>query len=313
MTLSPGTEACTFELVEVSPRDGLQNEPGVFSTANKLALIQRALDAGVGRIEVASFVHPKVVPQMADAEAVCEGLPQSQACYIGLVLNERGLERALATRRIQEVGAVAVGSSGFGTRNQHQTVSQSIEICQRVISAAKNAGLRAQATISVAFGCPFDGPIALSEIIQIARELVAVDPHEIALADTIGVANPDQVTRAFNALNEILPEHISSRAHFHNTRNTGYANAAAALAAGVSVLDASIGGIGGCPFAPRATGNIASEDLLFMTQGMGYDSGVDLDQMINAAGWLGATLNRPVPGMLSRAGNYPDADLKAVL
>ncbi len=302
-----------FELVEVSPRDGLQNEAGVFSTANKLELIRRALNAGVGRIEVASFVHPKVVPQMADAEAVCEGLPQSDACYVGLVLNSRGLERAIATGRINEIGAVAVGSDGFGRKNQRQTVHQSIEVCQRVISDAVSAGLRAQVTIAVAFGCPFDGPVPASRILEIATELMAAGPAEIALADTIGVANPAQVASLFQALNERLPDHISSRAHFHNTRNTGYANAAAALMAGVPVLDASIGGIGGCPFAPRATGNIASEDLLYMCHGMGFDSGVDLDAMINASGWLGSTLNRPVPGMLSRAGNYPDADLKPIL
>ncbi|MEM1092156.1 MAG: hydroxymethylglutaryl-CoA lyase [Pseudomonadota bacterium] len=297
----------TFELVEVSPRDGLQNEPGIFSTDNKLELIRRALAAGIRRIEVASFVHPKVVPQMADAEAVCSRLPDSEACYVGLVLNVKGLERALATGRIDEVGAVAVASDGFGVRNQQQTVTQSIEVCQEVITDARAAGLRAQVTISVAFGCPFDGPVATQRVVEIARELAAAEPLELALADTIGVANPVQVQALFAEVRSVLPDQIQLRGHFHNTRNTGYANAAAALQEGVPVLDASIGGVGGCPFAPRATGNIASEDLLFMTDGMGCDSGVDLDQVINAAGWLGAALNRPVPGMLSRAGNYPES------
>ncbi|MEM9533641.1 MAG: hydroxymethylglutaryl-CoA lyase [Pseudomonadota bacterium] len=303
----PPAPAAAFELVEVSPRDGLQNEPGVFSTEDKLELINRAVQAGVRRIEVTSFVHPKVVPQMADAEAVCAALPENDAVtYIGLVLNRKGLTRALATGRIDEVGCVAVGSDGFGKANQHQTVDRSIDVCQQIISDARDAGVSVQATISVAFGCPFDGPVPTDRVLQIAQALAEARPREIALADTIGVANPAAVSELFERLRQELPDDLPLRAHFHNTRNTGYANAWAAISSGVRILDASIGGIGGCPFAPRATGNIASEDLLYLLHNAGYDSAVNLESMINAAGWLATALERPVPGMLSRAGNYPD-------
>lgn len=296
----------SVELVEVSPRDGLQNEPGVFATDNKLELIRRALDAGIRRIEVASFVHPKLVPQMADAEAVCAGLPQrDDATYIGLVLNLRGYDRALATGRIDEVGAVAVATDGFGRQNQRQTVDQSVGVCQKIIERARSDGLSAQVTVSVAFGCPFDGPVDPDRVIDMVTELAAAQPREIALADTIGVATPKQVRELFEKLARKLPDGPPLRAHFHNTRNTGFANAYAALLAGVRILDASIGGIGGCPFAPRATGNIATEDLLYMLHGMDLDSGVRLDDVVRAAGWLGTELNRPVPGFLSRAGDFP--------
>ncbi len=293
------------EIVEVSPRDGLQNEPGVVATENKLELIDRALRAGVRRIEVASFVHPKLVPQMADAEAVCAALPNGQqAVFVALVLNRKGLDRALATGRVSEIGCVAVASDRFGRENQRQSVDQSIEMCIQLIAAANSAGLRAQATISVAFGCPFEGEIPLDRVVEIAAELARAGAREIALADTIGVAVPTQVEESFAAVGDAIGD-VPLRAHFHNTRNTGFANAHAALNAGVRILDASIGGIGGCPFAPRATGNIATEDLLFMLERMGWETGLDLEETIRAAGWLGTVLNRPVPGMLSRAGTFP--------
>ncbi len=295
-----------LEIVEVSPRDGLQNEPGLFSTENKLELIRRALRAGVRRIEVASFVHPKLVPQMADAEAVCAALPDpDDAVYVALVLNRKGLDRALATGRVHEIGCVAVASDGFGRENQRQSVAQSVAMCRALIGAAREAGLRAQVTVSVAFGCPFEGEIPRERLVEIATELAAAGPRELALADTIGVAVPAQVEATFGAVRAALGDSLPLRAHFHNTRNTGYANAYAALNAGVRILDSSIGGIGGCPFAPRATGNIATEDLLFMLQRMGWKTGVDLEETIRAAGWLGTALNRPVPGMLSRAGTFP--------
>jgi hydroxymethylglutaryl-CoA lyase len=295
-----------LNIVEVSPRDGLQNEPVVMATEGKLELIRRAVSAGVRRIEVASFVHPKLMPQMADAEAVCEGLnPHPGVEYIGLILNRRGLKRALATNRLQEVGCVAVASDGFGVKNQGQTSDQSLAVCLELISEAKAAGLSAQVTISVAFGCPFDGLIDPQRVVDMAARLAEAGPREIALADTIGVAVPGQVSSLFQAVREAVGPEIPLRAHFHNTRNTGIANAYAALMAGITILDASIGGIGGCPFAPRATGNIATEDLLYMLDGMGFETGLDLEQIIRAAGWLGSELHRPVPGMLSRAGSFP--------
>ncbi len=299
----------SLEIVEVSPRDGLQNEPGVFPTQAKLELIHRAIQSGIRRIEVASFVHPRLVPQMADAEAVCQGLnvPDHVTC-IGLVLNHRGLERALKQPVIDQIGCVAVASSGFGMENQRQDVEQSIRISTELIHLARDAGLTAQVTISVAFGCPFDGEVSIDQVVEVAQELAKAGPCELALADTIGVAVPQQVEDTFTAVREAVGDALPLRGHFHNTRNTGIANAVAATRSGTRTLDASIGGIGGCPFAPRATGNIATEDLLYLLSRSGIETGLDVEAIINTAGWLSAELMRPVPGMLSRAGLFPPVD-----
>ena len=293
-------------LVEVSPRDGLQNEPELLSTDDKLTLIHRALGAGVKRIEVTSFVHPKRVPQMADAEAVCAGLPQrGDVTYTGLVLNWRGYERARATGRIDEVGMVVPATDTFGERNQGQSVADAVAEGRAILRDAKARGLRAQATIAVAFGCPFEGNVAPERIVEVAAELAAESPVEIALADTVGVGVPAQVLELFGALRSALPSSMPLRAHFHNTRNTGIANAFAALMADVDTLDASIGGIGGCPFAPKASGNIATEDLVYMLDRMHVAHGAALDALLEAATWLSETLGKPVPSMLSRAGGFP--------
>jgi hydroxymethylglutaryl-CoA lyase len=295
-----------IEIVEVSARDGLQNEALVFPTASKLELIRRSLDAGVKRLEVASFVHPRLVPQMADAEALCAELEnRDDVTYIGLILNRRGLERAIETEKLQEVGCVAVASDGFGLKNQGQGVKESIRMANDLVTGAREAGMSAQVTISVAFGCPFDGEVDQAAVVDVATQLAESQPREIALADTIGVAAPSQVRDVIGAVAEAVGSEIPLRAHFHNTRNTGIANAYAACEAGVRILDSSIGGVGGCPFAPRATGNIATEDLLYMLQRMDYETGLDLERVIHAAGWLGSELHRPVPGMLSRAGTFP--------
>ncbi|MEE8371074.1 MAG: hydroxymethylglutaryl-CoA lyase, partial [Sphingomonadales bacterium] len=224
------------EIVEVGPRDGLQNEAAEVSTADKISFISRALEAGLRRIEVASFVHPKIVPQMADAEAVVAGLPDNvQAVYIGLVLNMKGLRRALATREggrgINEVGAVAVCSDTFAEKNQGQTRLESIEISNEIVTAAKAEGLSASVTISAAFGCPFEGEISAENVVEVAERLAEAGPDEIAIADTIGVGVPSRVTEIFASVREAVP-HIPLRGHFHNTRNTGIANAWAAFDAG---------------------------------------------------------------------------------
>ena len=295
-----------IEIVEVSARDGLQNEAMVFPTASKLELIRRALDAGVKRLEVASFVHPRLVPQMADAEALCEQLEtREDVTYIGLVLNQRGLQRAIDTRKLQQVGCVAVAADGFGLKNQGQDITESIRTSNQLIVGAREAGMSGQVTISVAFGCPFDGEVDQAKVVEVATRLAESQPQEIALADTIGVAAPSQGRDTIGAVHDAIGPEIQLRAHFHNTRNTGIANAYAAVQAGVRILDSSIGGIGGCPFAPRATGNIATEDLLYMLHRMDYETGLDLERVIHAAGWLGSELHRPVPGMLSRAGTFP--------
>ncbi|NVD28970.1 hydroxymethylglutaryl-CoA lyase [Parasphingorhabdus flavimaris] len=294
-------------ILEVGPRDGLQNEAEIISTADKLGLITRMLDAGVKRIEVASFVHPGRVPQMADAEAVIAGLPdRDDISYIGLCLNKRGVLRGLATREgnkrgIDEAGCVIVASNTFGEKNQGQTIEQGIKENREMIRFAKAEGLKAQVTISAAFGCPFEGAVDPKTVMHIAQEMAAEDPTEIALADTIGVGVPAQVTDLFGRLRELLPDHISMRAHFHDTRNTGIANAWAAVQAGVSTLDSSLGGLGGCPFAPNATGNIATEDLVNLLNRSGIDHDLDLQKAIATNQWFESILGRPLPSLVARA------------
>ncbi|WP_417449704.1 hydroxymethylglutaryl-CoA lyase [Kordiimonas sp.] len=298
------------EIVEVGARDGLQNEKVHFSTEQKVSLITRAIDAGLKRLEVASFVHPKLVPQMADAEAVIAALPdQKDVEYVGLVLNKRGYLRALQTREgnkrgVDEVGCVATASNTFGEKNQGQTRDQSVEVCKEIIKLAARDGLKAQATISTAFGCPFEGEVELDTVVDMAKSLAEAEPREIAIADTIGVATPYHVSRLMARLKETLP-HVTWRAHFHNTRNTGIANAWAAYEAGAAVLDSSIAGLGGCPFAPRATGNIGTEDLVYMLNRSGVDTGVDLEKAIEFSHWIEGILARPVPSMVAHAGGFP--------
>ncbi|MEM6828317.1 MAG: hydroxymethylglutaryl-CoA lyase [Pseudomonadota bacterium] len=297
----------SIELVEVGPRDGLQNEPDIVSTADKLALIERMLDYGARRLEVASFVHPKRVPQMADAEAVIAALPDmSKATYIGLCLNKRGVMRALATkeggaRGIDQVGCVIVASDTFGQKNQGQTIAEGIAENRDMIRFAKSEGLSAQITISAAFGCPFEGEVKSDTVLAIAEELAAEGPVEIALADTIGVGVPPQVSELFSRLGDLLGGAIPMRCHFHNTRGTGIANAWAAYEAGVRVFDASLGGLGGCPFAPKATGNIATEDLIYLMDKSQIESGVALDRAIAANRWFAQILNRELPSLVARA------------
>lgn len=293
-----------IEIVEVGVRDGLQNEPHVFSTENKLEMVRRLLEAGVKRLEVASFVHPRLVPQMADAEAVVAGLPvKKDVTYIGLVLNDRGLDRALATNGIDEIGAVAVASDSFGKKNQGQTSRESVEISKALIKRAKAEGLRAQVTISASFGCPFEGLTPIQNVLNIIKELAEAEPLEIAIADTIGVAVPSHVEELFSRAREAAPG-IPLRGHFHNTRNTAVASCWAAFKAGVSVLDASIGGLGGCPFAPKATGNVATEEVAFLFERSGIETGLDLDKLIATNKWLETKMSKTLPSMVSRAGSF---------
>jgi len=293
-------------VMEVSPRDGLQNEDTLLTTADKLALIDHALGAGCKRIEVTSFVHPKIVPQMADAEAVCAGLPErADVKYTGLILNEQGYDRLCAARKLDEAGLVISATDTFGLRNQGLDVATGISMAQRVIQRGHADGFPVQVTIAVAFGCPFEGDVSIEKIEQIALALATAAPVEIALADTIGVAVPDQVHRAFSRLKDVLGDAMPLRAHFHDTRNTGIANAYAALLAGVNTLDASIGGIGGCPFAPNASGNIATEDLVYMLDRSAVSHGVVLENLLAAADWLQPILGKPLPSSLYRAGTFP--------
>jgi hydroxymethylglutaryl-CoA lyase len=296
----------TIDIVEVGPRDGLQSEPGVLPTATKVEFIERAIAAGLRRVEVTSFVNPKRVPQMADAEAVLAALPRRAGVeYIGLVLNMKGFERALAAG-CTEIGMAVVASDTFNRRNQGVSTEESIAAWLAIAAAARAAGLRAQVTVSAAFGCPFEGEVAASRVVEVARRVAEAAPVEVALADTIGVGVPAQVTDLVGRVREALPG-VALRCHFHNTRNTGLANAYAAVQAGVRTLDASLGGIGGCPFAPAATGNIPTEDLLYMLERSGYRTGVSLAAAIETGKWLQEQLGRPVPGMLVKAGDFPRA------
>ncbi len=293
------------EIVEVGPRDGLQSEPGVLPTAAKVELIERLVDSGLRRLEVTSFVNPKKVPQMADAELVLAGLRKREDVrYIGLVLNQKGFERALAAG-CNEVGMAVVASDTFNRRNQGVGTDESIAAWLAIAKEAKAAGIRAQVTVSAAFGCPFEGEMPVARVIEVAKRVAEAEPFEIAFADTIGVGVPAQVSEIIGRALESLPKSIQLRAHFHNTRNTGLANAYAAVAAGVSALDSSVGGIGGCPFAPAATGNIPTEDLVYMLGRSGIETGIDLDKLVSTAEWLQGTLGRTVPGMLLKAGNFP--------
>ncbi len=295
-------------IMEVSPRDGLQNEDVTLSTAQKLTLIEHALEAGCKRIEVTSFVHPKRVPQMADAEAVCAGLPQrGDVTYTGLILNQRGYDRLRATERLDEAGLVVPASDTFGERNQGLNVAEALRMATAIIRHGAQSNFRVQVTIAVAFGCPFEGEVPLARVVRIAQELASAAPVEIALADTIGVGVPAQVATAFAALRDALGPEIPLRAHFHDTRNTGIANAYAAWQAGVETLDASMGGIGGCPFAPNASGNIATEDLVYMLDRSGVEHGLDLDKLLLGAAWLEPALGKKVPSMLLKAGGFPQA------
>jgi len=299
----------SVNILEVSPRDGLQNESVPFSTEDKLQLIEMALAAGLRRIEVTSFVHPKRVPQMADAEDLVARLPDVKDCiYTGMVLNMRGFERARALyeagHRMDEIGCVVVATETFNRKNQGASVAETLKQWADMAAAAKAAGMRAQITISCAFGCPYEGEVSPARIVEIAREVAEAEPVEICLADSIGVAVPGQITDVLGAVCEAVP-HIPLRCHLHNTRGTGLANAMAAIAAGVHTLDASIGGIGGCPFAPGATGNIPTDDLIYMLDRSGIKTGVALQGVIDTSHWLEARLGRPVPAQLPQAGGFP--------
>ena len=297
-----------IEMVEVAPRDGLQNEKTQIATADKLALIELAIAAGVRRMEVTSFVNPRAVPQMADAEAVCAGLPErADVTYIGLVMNARGAARALATGRIDQLGAVSVATDTFAMANQGQTSDGSVAAAQEIIAMARAAGKTGQVTIAASFGCPFEGEVAEDRVVAMAVELAKADPVEIGLADTIGVGNPAHVASLVGKVRAAVPG-VPVRVHFHNTRGTGLANVWAAVQAGAVTVDAAIGGLGGCPFAPGAAGNVSTEDVVYMLERAGIGTGLDLAALIAANHWLGGIMDRTLPGMVAKAPPFPRQD-----
>ncbi len=277
----------------------------MLSTQAKVELIRRSTDAGVRRIETVSFVNPRLVPQMADAEAVMAALGDSPdgVSYIGLVLNRRGLDRALATA-VDEVNLVVGATDGFTTANQGSTVAGTMAEIEAMLPEAADAGRSTTVTISVAFGCPFEGEVPVEQVSDLAGRAAAAGAGEIALGDTIGVAVPAQVLAVVEAVVAVIGE-ADLRMHFHDTRNTGVANVYAALTAGVTIVDASVGGAGGCPFAPDATGNVATEDVLYALDRMGVSTGIDLEATIATGRWLGKQLGRDLPAALGRAGGFP--------
>ncbi len=292
-----------IELVEVGPRDGLQNEATLLESADKIELIRRLVSAGVSRVEAASFVHPKLVPQMADAESVVAGVGPSPASLIGLVLNRRGLDRALATA-VNEINFVVGATEGFNQANQRSPLGETIAEIVDMIPAAKDAGLLSTVTVSVAFGCPYEGEVRVGSVVELIEQAVAAGADEVALGDTIGVAAPGDVGSLLSAVVPAASD-VPVRCHFHDTRNTGVANVVAAVESGVHVIDASVGGTGGCPYAPNATGNVATEDVIYSLHRMGYDTGIDIDAVITTGHWLGERLGKPLPSALGRAGSWP--------
>ncbi len=296
-------------IVEVSPRDGLQNEAGFVETADKLALIAHLIAIGAKRIEVASFVNPRRVPQMADAEAVVAGLPDAPGVrFIGLVLNERGVARAIASRDganrgLDEAGCVLVATDGFGIANQGQTVADGIAANTAMLKMARAAGLTAQLTISAAFGCPYEGYVPPERVIDLARRMADAGAEEIALADTIGVGVPGQVGDLVGQVIEAIAP-VPVRLHLHDTRGLAPANAWAAYQAGCRTFDSALGGLGGCPFAPGAAGNVGTEELLYLFERSGVATGIDLAAAVEANRWFAGIMGRPLPSRVGKAGDF---------
>ena len=291
-------------LVEVGPRDGLQNESDVLASDVRAELVRRLVSSGLRVIEAASFVDPRRVPQMAGAEEVVAALDRAEGVvYAGLALNERGYERLVAAG-LDEARFSFGATESFNRRNQNASVQESLEAAKRIVARARADGIRSAVTISVAFGCPFEGEVEEARVLELAAAVADGRPDTLLLADTIGVGVPAQARRLFSSASELG---VPLGGHFHNTRNTGFANALAALEAGASVLDASVGGLGGCPFAPKATGNIASEDLVYLLEREGVATGVDLNALIAVSEWLENVLGRRLEGQLYRAGPFPPA------
>ena len=293
-----------IQIVEVAPRDGLQADPADLSTAQKVELIERLAAAGHTRIEATSFVSPKAVPKMADGDAVMAGVPRSaEVSYSALALNQRGVERAIAAG-VDEVCGVVVATEAFSQANQRATVAESVQRWRDISDAARASGVKTAVTVSAVCGCPYEGRVAAESVFDIVSELAETQPDELALADTIGAGVPPQVADLFAGARERAPG-IALRGHFHNTRNTALANIAAAIDTGVRVFDSSLGGVGGCPFAPKATGNVATEDVVYLVHEMGFDTGLDLDALIDTTVWLESQLGHGVPSLVAKAGGFP--------
>jgi hydroxymethylglutaryl-CoA lyase/(R)-citramalyl-CoA lyase len=285
-------------LCDVGPRDGLQNEAAVLEPAVRAELARRLAAAGVPRVEVASFVSAERVPQMAGAEEVVAALDGGEAEWSGLVLNERGYER-LAASGLRRANLTLAATDAFNRRNGNRSLEDALAGAETVLARADRP---VTVTVSVAFGCPFEGRVDAGRVAGLCERLAAAGADELVLADTIGVATPGPVRRLLERIAVLGP---GTGGHFHDTRHTGVACSLAAVEAGASVLDASVGGLGGCPFAPRATGNVATEDVAYALAEEGVETGVDVDALVETAAWIGGVLGRPLPGGVTNAGGFP--------
>ena len=287
-------------VVEVGPRDGLQNESGAVSTADKIAFVDLLSASGLPIIEVSAFVSPKWVPQMADASAVFDGISRRPGTeYTALVPNVAGLERAHSAN-VRQVAVFAAASETFSRRNINKSIAESLESYREVCSRASELGIRVRGYVSTAFGCPFEGAVPAYRVAEVSLALVEMGVYEVAVSDTIGIAHPRQVEEVVLVVADRVPrERIAL--HFHDTRGTALANVLAALDTGISTFDSSAGGLGGCPYAPGATGNLATEDLVYMLDGLGIETGVNLNAVIAASQFIEPRIGHPLPSRYYRA------------
>ena len=292
-----------IEICEVGPRDGLQTEKTILSTAHKIMLIQKLVDSGIKKIEVTSFVNPKIVPQMSDAEQLIKELPiVEDVIYTGLLLSRSGLERALATK-LTHYNVVLAVSNTFNLKNAKRSVRQSLFELTAIIQEAKANNKYVNVTLGTAFGCPYEGEIAIDYLLTMAARFIEAGVDEITFADTTGLANPLKVEKTIKAYERTFGTDIPLGLHFHNTRGLGIANALAGLQQGITRFDSSIAGIGGCPFAPKAVGNICTDDFVYMLQSMGYETGISLEKLVNTSKWLEEKLGRTLEGMFMKTIN----------
>ncbi|MGB2716397.1 MAG: hydroxymethylglutaryl-CoA lyase [Vicinamibacterales bacterium] len=301
--------ATAVTIVEVGPRDGLQNETTAVATEHKVEFVNRLSAAGLKVIEVAAFVSPRWVPQMADAEAVFAGIErQSGVRYAALVPNLAGLERAHASG-VKEIGIFAAASETFSRKNINQSVNESLVAYRQVCSRARDLGIRVRGYVSTAFGCPFEGEVSSNRVAEVCDALISMGAFEVAVSDTIGIAHPGQVPQVVAAVAARIP--LDSIAlHFHDTRGMALANVLTGLDLGVATFDASAGGLGGCPYAPGATGNLATEDLVYMLQGLGIPTGINLDALLDASAYIEAHVGHPLPSRYYQATRRRPAHLK---
>jgi len=295
----------SVKVSEVVTRDGFQSEAQTIPTDQKVGLINKLSTTGLRRIEITSFVHPRFVPQLADAEEVYRRIERPTGVeFIALVPNLKGAERAVACG-VKEINVVFSASEAHNRSNVRMSVAESLENVGKIVELAREYGIKVNGALATAFGCPFEGAVTVQQVMRLVKEYLAMGVASVSFADTTGMANPKQVYDLVSRILDRWPDQEFSL-HFHNTRGTGLANVVAGLQAGITSYDASLGGLGGCPFAPGAMGNICTEDLVHMLHEMGIKTGIDLDKLIAVARYLQELLGRPLPGQVMKAGKVSD-------